>query len=61
MGYHHPGVKIGEGYTDFSQGPIKNTENTFDLALSDAGFFAVSYTNKEERLPPSIPGTAALP
>ena len=27
--------------------PIKNTENTFDLALSDAGFFAVSYTNKE--------------
>lgn len=47
MGYHHPGVKIGEGYTDFSQGPIKNTENTFDLALSDSGFFAVSYTNKE--------------
>ena len=25
IGYNHPGVKIGEGYTDFSQGPMKNT------------------------------------
>ncbi len=47
MGRNHPGVKIGEGYTDFSQGPIKNTGNTYDLALSDSGFFAVRFTNKD--------------
>lgn len=46
IGYNHPGVKIGEGYTDFSQGPMKNTGNTFDLALTDKGFFAVEFTNK---------------
>lgn len=46
MGYNHPGVKIGEGYTDFSQGPIKTTGNTYDLALTDSGFFAVEFTSK---------------
>ena len=46
IGANHPGVKIGEGYTDFSQGPLKTTGNTFDLALSDSGFFAVEFTNK---------------
>lgn len=46
MGMNHPGVKIGEGYTDFSQGPIKTTGNTYDLALTDSGFFAVEYTNR---------------
>ena len=46
LGRNHPGVKIGEGYTDFSQGPLKHTENTFDLALTDAGFFAVEFTSK---------------
>lgn len=46
IGTNHPGVKIGEGYTDFSQGPLKTTANTFDLALTDAGFFAVEFTNK---------------
>lgn len=46
LGVNHPGVKIGEGYTDFSQGPIKSTGNTFDLALTDAGFFAVEFTSK---------------
>ncbi len=40
------GVKIGENYVDFSEGPIKETGNTFDLAISDRGFFAVEYTNK---------------
>lgn len=40
------GVKIGEGYTDFSQGSMRETGNTFDLALSDKGFFAVEFTNK---------------
>ena len=40
------GVKIGENYVDFSEGPIKETGNTFDLAISDRGFFAIEYTNK---------------
>jgi len=46
LGINNPGVKIGEGYTDFSQGPIKATANTYDLALTDKGFFAIEYTNK---------------
>lgn len=46
IGVNNPGVKIGEGYTDFSEGPIKTTGNTFDLALTDAGFFAIEFTNK---------------
>lgn len=46
IGMNNPGVKIGEGYTDFSEGPMKVTENTFDLALTDRGFFAVEFTNK---------------
>lgn len=46
IGVNNPGVKIGEGYTDFSQGPLKTTGNTFDMALTDKGFFAISYTNK---------------
>lgn len=46
IGVNNPGVKIGEGYTDFSQGSLKETGNTFDLALTDSGFFAVAFTNK---------------
>ncbi|MCM1127429.1 MAG: flagellar basal-body rod protein FlgF [Lachnospiraceae bacterium] len=46
IGVNDPGVKIGEGYTDFSEGPIKTTGNTYDLALTDRGFFAVEFTNK---------------
>lgn len=46
IGVNNPGVKIGEGYTDFSQGSLKTTSNTYDLALTDAGFFAVEFTNK---------------
>lgn len=40
------GVKIGENYVDYSEGPIKETGNPLDLALTDRGFFAVEYTNK---------------
>ena len=42
---NNPGVKIGENYTDFSQGSFRITNNTYDLALSGEGFFAVEYTN----------------
>lgn len=40
------GVKIGENYTDFSQGSFRSTGNTYDLALAGEGFFAVRFTNK---------------
>lgn len=40
------GVKIGENYVDYSEGPIKETGNVLDLALTDRGFFSIQYTNK---------------
>lgn len=40
------GVKIGENYVDYSEGPIKETGNVLDLALSSNGFFTIEYTNK---------------
>lgn len=40
------GVKIGENYTDYSQGSFKNTENTYDIAIEGNGFFSISFTNK---------------
>lgn len=46
-GIHNPGVKIGEGYTDFSQGSLKTTENPYDLALTDQGFFAIEFLDKQ--------------
>ena len=46
IGSNTPGVKIGEGYTDFSQGSMKATSNTYDLALTDTGFFAVEFQSK---------------
>ncbi|MCI9539616.1 MAG: flagellar basal-body rod protein FlgF [Lachnospiraceae bacterium] len=42
------GVKIGENYTDFTQGNLKGTENTFDLAIAGEGFFEISFTNKAD-------------
>ena len=41
------GVKIGENYTDYSQGSFKETGNTYDLALAGNGFFTISYTDKK--------------
>ena len=38
------GVKIGETYTDYSQGSLRETGNTYDLALEGEGFFVVNYT-----------------
>ncbi|MCD8038320.1 MAG: flagellar hook-basal body protein [Lachnospiraceae bacterium] len=40
------GVKIGETYTDFSQGSLRITDNTYDLALGGDGFFNIEFTNK---------------
>lgn len=40
------GVKIGENYTDYNQGSLRQTENPLDLALEGNGFFAISFANK---------------
>lgn len=39
------GVKVGEVYTDHSQGSFRNTGGNFDVALSGNGFFVVNYVN----------------
>ena len=46
IGINTPGVKIGENYTDYSQGSFKITDNTYDMALSGDGFFEIQFTNK---------------
>lgn len=46
IGRNNPGVKIGENYTDYTQGSFRITNNTYDLALSGEGFFAIEFTNK---------------
>ncbi|MBP5197867.1 MAG: flagellar basal-body rod protein FlgF [Lachnospiraceae bacterium] len=46
IGTNAPGVKVGENYVDYSQGAFRSTGNTFDLALSGDGFFAIEFTNK---------------
>ncbi len=46
IGIANLGVKIGENYTDFSQGAFKVTDRTYDVALAGDGFFNIEYTNK---------------
>lgn len=46
IGYNNPGVKIGEVYNDFTQGPFQITDNTYDLALGGEGFFTIEFRNK---------------
>lgn len=40
------GVKMGEVYTDFSQGSLRETGNTYDLAISGDGFFKMRVTDR---------------
>ena len=40
------GVKIGETYTDYAQGSVRQTGGTYDMALSGSGFFTVHVTDK---------------
>ncbi len=40
------GVKLGEYYTDYSQGSFRETGNTYDLAIEGNGFFAVAVTDR---------------
>ncbi len=50
LGIINPGVKIGEGYVDWSEGPMKETGNTYDFAIKGYGFFGIEYTNKAENI-----------
>jgi flagellar basal-body rod protein FlgG len=43
------GVETNEVYTNFAQGPLKQTENDFDLAIEGSGFLTVQ-TPQGERL-----------
>lgn len=40
------GVKIGEVYTDYSQGSLRETANTYDLSIDGEGFFVVNVTDR---------------
>lgn len=46
IGIANLGVKVGENYTDFSQGAFKVTDRSYDVALAGDGFFNIEYTNK---------------
>ena len=53
VGYRHQdlgnmslGVKIGETYTNYTQGSFRETGEPFDLAIAGSGFFNIAYTNK---------------
>ena len=46
LGAMSPGVKIGETYTDWSEGSFHTTDNDYDMCISGKGFFAVEFTNK---------------
>jgi flagellar basal-body rod protein FlgG len=46
IGIANLGVKVGENYTDYSQGAFRITDNSYDVALSGEGFFNIEYTNK---------------
>lgn len=47
IGNMNLGVKIGENYTDYSQGAFKVTGNTYDLAISGSGFYTIEFASKD--------------
>jgi len=56
LGRITPGVKTGEEYTDWTEGPMKSTDNTWDLAISGNGFFAIDYTSKNDNIADHMSG-----
>ncbi|MBE5966696.1 MAG: flagellar hook-basal body protein [Lachnospiraceae bacterium] len=46
IGNMNLGVKLGEVYTDYNQGSLRQTSNTYDLALEGRGFFALAVTDR---------------
>lgn len=45
VGKVNPGVKIGETYMDWGQGSLRETGNTYDLAIQGNGFFTMRVTD----------------
>jgi flagellar basal-body rod protein FlgF len=41
------GTKVGETYTDYDQGNLRETDNTYDLAIEGNGFFSIQYTDAD--------------
>lgn len=46
LGTMSMGAQIGETYTDYAQGSLRETGNTYDIGLEGNGFFSVSFTSK---------------
>lgn len=46
IGTMNLGVKLGEVFTDYRQGALRQTDGKYDLALSGEGFFAVRYVDR---------------
>ncbi|MEE3494623.1 MAG: flagellar hook-basal body protein [Butyrivibrio sp.] len=55
LGIINPGVKIGEGYVDWSEGPMKETGHKYDMAIGGYGFFGIEYTNKAVNIERDVP------
>ncbi|MBO4267015.1 MAG: flagellar hook-basal body protein [Lachnospiraceae bacterium] len=47
LGAMNLGVKIGETYTDYSEGSFVTTNNDYDMAIAGKGFFAIEFTAKD--------------
>ncbi|MCL1884025.1 MAG: flagellar hook-basal body protein [Defluviitaleaceae bacterium] len=47
IGHVNPGVFIDDVFTAFTQGPLQQTGNTLDLAISGQGFFVVNVGDEE--------------
>jgi flagellar basal-body rod protein FlgG len=45
IGSMNLGVKLGEVYSDYTQGSLRQTGNTYDLAIEGKGFFKVAVTD----------------
>jgi len=46
IGSMNLGVKLGEVYTDYGQGSLRSTGNTYDLALEGKGFLNISVSDQ---------------
>lgn len=44
------GVKIGEIYTDYTQGSLRETGGTYDMAIDGDGFFTVNVTDSDGKV-----------
>lgn len=46
IGHMNLGVKIGETYMNWGQGSLRQTENTYDIAIQGKGFFKMNVMDK---------------